>query len=150
MEGYDNLSVTFLSWAESNIAVAGPYWEEDYYTFTAKPGMKFIIIFFEFKNNGIRAQETPYFNEGEITTVEKGYIYSLWEPPAGVESEEYNPRESTEEEMEKLTGSSGGYEELLPEESAKGRIVYEIPVEYTSYEAAIELYSVEYLIRFNP
>ena len=75
LEGYDNLAVTFLSWIESNIAIAGPYSGDTYYTFTAKPEMKFIILFFEFKNNGVRAQEIPYINEGEIITSEKGYIY---------------------------------------------------------------------------
>jgi len=138
----------FFLWTESNIAIEEPFSMNIYNTCTAKPGMKFVIIFFEFKNNGIRIQETPNFNEGEITTAEKGYIYESWS--AGINEEEYNRREPTEEELEKLIGASGGYKELLPEESVKGCIVYEIPVEYTPYKAtAFDLYPGEYLIRFN-
>ena len=137
LKGYDNLSVTFLSWAESNIAIEGPYMGDTYYTCTVKPGMKFIIIFFEFKNNGIRAQETPYFNEGEITTAEKGYIYEMWSTGFSHDEEEYNRRESTEEEVEALIGNSGAYEKLLQEESVRGCVIFEIPKDLTPTEANI-------------
>jgi hypothetical protein len=131
-----NLSLTLLSWEESNIAVDGPYSGDEYYTFTAKPGMKFVILIFKFQNNWIRVQETPYLNAGEIAT-DRGYIYSVWDPPLGVSSEEYKPRKATNEEVEKLIGDSGGYEDLLPEESVKGCVVFEIPEGQTPIEASI-------------
>lgn len=49
--GNKSLSLAFISWKESNIAVVGPYRGDEFYTFTAKPGMKFIILIFEFRNS---------------------------------------------------------------------------------------------------
>lgn len=133
--GNHNLSLTLLSWKESDIAIDGPY-GSGYYTFTAKPGMKFVILTYEFQNNWIRPQSTPYLNAGEIGT-NKGYIYTTWDPPLGVHSEEYKPRLATDEEVKTLVGDSGGYEDLLPEESVAGRVVFEIPEGETPVEASI-------------
>lgn len=134
--GRHDLSLTLLSWKESDIAVDGPYAENDYYTFTAKPDMKFVILIYEFRNNYIRPQETPYLDAGEIAT-NKGYIYPTWDPPVGIHSEEYKPRLSTDEEVKTLVGNSGGYEDLLPEQSITGRVVFEIPKDETPVEAGI-------------
>jgi hypothetical protein len=136
VEGKHNLSLTLLSWKEGNIAIDGPYWEDEYYTFTAKPGMKFIILIFKFQNNWIRPQETPYLNAGEIAT-DKGYIYPIWNPPVGIHSEEYKPRKATDKEIKTLIGDSGAFENLLPEESTVGCVVFEIPKDETPIEASI-------------
>jgi hypothetical protein len=148
VEGTDNISLTFLRWIESDIAVDGPYFENEYYTFTAKPGMKFVILIYEFQNNGIRPQETPYISAGEIAT-EEGYIYPAWNPPLGVHSEEYQPREATDNEIETLIGDSGGYVDLLPGapgESVVGCVVFEIPEGATPVEADLEC--IDPLVRF--
>ena len=108
--------------------------------------MKFIILIFKFQNNWIREQTTPYINSGEVS-IDKGYIYSLWNPIGGIWAEEYNPRRSTEEEIKTLIGDSGGYEKLFPEESTVGRIVFEIPEEEKAIEASIRY--VPYLIKFD-
>lgn len=131
-----NLSLMLLSWKESNIAVDGPYSGNEYYTFTAKSGMKFIILTFRFQNNWIRSQETPYLDAGEIGT-NKGYIYTTWNPPLGFSSEEYKPSKSTSEEIKNLIGTSGGYEKLLPEGSIVGSVVFEIPENEIPIEASI-------------
>jgi hypothetical protein len=123
--GNQDLSMTLIGWTESGIAVDGPYVGDEFYTFTARPGMKFIILEFVFRNNWVREQETPYLDAGEVRT-DKGYFYSVWSPPLGVHSEEYGPRLSTQEEMENL-GGSGAFEDLLPEESVRGRVIFEIP-----------------------
>ena len=123
--GKEDLSMTLIGWAESDIAVSGPYAGSGFYTFTAKPRMKFIILEFEFHNNWVRQQETLYFNKGEVRT-DKGYFYQVWSPPLGIHSEEYAPRPSTQEEVENL-GGSGTFEDLLPEESVRGHVVFEIP-----------------------
>jgi hypothetical protein len=146
VEGKRNLSLALLSWKESNIAVNGPYHPNEYYTFTAKPGMKFIILIYEFQNNWIRPQETPYINAGEIAT-NKGYIYPVWDPPLGVHSEEYKPRKATAEEIKALIGDSGAYEDLLPEESTEGCVVFEIPQDQTPIEASVVYVSP--LIKFE-
>lgn len=135
IRGKQNLSLTLLSWEESPIAVDGPY-ASGYYTFTARPGMKFVILIYRFQNNDVREQRTPYINAGEIAT-DIGYIYSVWTPPLGIWSEEYNPREATGEEVNRLIGDSGAYEDLLPEESITGCVVFEIPADATSVEASI-------------
>ena len=131
-----NLSLTLLSWIESGIAVDGPYSGSEYYTFTAKPSMKFVILIFKFQNNWIRVQETPYLNTGEITT-NKGYIYTIWDSPFGIHSGEYKLGKSTDEEVKTLIGDSGGYEDLLPEESTIGCVVFEIPEDEIPIEASI-------------
>ena len=135
VSGKHSLSLALLWWKESNIAVDGPY-STGYYTFTAKPGMKFVVLAYRFQNNWIREQTTPYLNAGEIGT-DEGYIYSVWSPPIGVHSEEYEPRKATSEEVENLIGDSGGYEDLLPEGSIKGCVVFEIPEGATPIEASI-------------
>ncbi len=135
VEGQHNLSLTLLSWEESNIAVDGPY-STGYYTFTAKPGMKFIILIYRFQNNWIRPQETPYLNAGEIAT-DKGYIYTTWNPPGGIHAEEYKPRKATDGEVKTFIGDSGGYENLLPEESTVGCVVFEMPADENPIEASI-------------
>lgn len=123
--GNQDLSMTLIGWTESDIAVDGPYVGDEFYTFTARPGIKFIILEFVFRNNWVRQQKTPYLDAGEIRT-DKGYFYSVWSPLLGVLSEEYEPRLSTQEEVESL-GGSGAFEDLLPEESVRGRVVFEIP-----------------------
>jgi len=146
IQGKQNLSLTLLSWEKSLIAVYGPYSSSSqYYTFTARPGMKFIVLIYRFQNNGIREQETPYIDAGEIAT-DKGYIYSVWSPPGGVYSEEYKPREATSEEVDRLIGDSGGYEDLLQEESTIGCVVFEIPADATPVEASLAYVPV--LIKF--
>lgn len=140
-----NLSMTLLSWRESNMAVVGPYSGDEYYTFTAKPGMKFVILIFKFQNNWIRVQQTSYLNAGEIAT-NKGYIYNMWDSP-GIHSEEYKPRKSTDEEVKTLIGDSGGYKDLLPEESIIGCVVFEIPEDEIPIEASIV--NVPSLIRYE-
>lgn len=146
----NNLSLTLLSWKESNIAVDGPY-TDGYYTFTAKPGMIFIILTFKFQNNWVRMQETPYLDAGEIGT-NKGYIYTTWNPPLGVSSEEYKPSKSTSEEIKNLIGTSGGYEKLLPEGSIVGSVVFEIPENETPIEASIVYVPslIKYGVNYSP
>jgi hypothetical protein len=130
-----NLSLTILWWKESNIAVWGTYGGE-YYTFTAKPGMKFVILAFQFKNNWIREQDTPYLSSGEIST-DKGYIYPIWTPPSGVSSTEYNPRPATPQEIKDLIGDAGAFEHLLQEQSVDGCVVFEVPQDATPVEATV-------------
>lgn len=134
--GKHDLPLTLLWWKESNIAVDGPY-ADGYYTFTARPGMKFIILAYKFQNNWIREQETPYLSAGEIGTAPKGYCYKVFDPHLGVHSEEYNPRKATSEEVNTLIGDSGGYERLLPEQSVTGCVVFEITEDATPIEASI-------------
>jgi len=123
----EQISVTFLWWKESEIAVNGPY-VSGFYTFTAQPGMKFVILALEFRNAGIRPEYTPYFDEGEIYT-SKGYFYPIWNPIGGIWAEEYSPQESTPQEIQELIGVSGGFVNLLPEESVTGCVVFEIPAD---------------------
>ncbi len=139
-----NLSMTLISWRESDMAVDGPYIGNEYYTFTAKPGMKFFILIFKFQNNWIRVQQTPYLNSGEIAT-NKEYIYNMW-TSVGIHSQEYKPRKSTYEEVKILVGNPGGYEDLLPEESTIGCVVFEIPEDEIPIEASIV--NVPFLIKY--
>lgn len=133
----ENLSLTLLWWKESQVVIHGEYAGGEYWTFTAKPGMKFIILAYEFRNNSVREQETPYLSAGEILTAPKGYYFELWDPPLGVHSKEYKPRRATAEGMETLKGDSGGYEKLMPEQSVVGCIKFEIPEDATPVEADI-------------
>lgn len=146
--GTDNISFTPLWWAESSIAVYD--WGDemtghDYWTFTAKSGMKFIILAFELKNNSIRSRTTPWiggthlFSYSEIVT-DQGYIYPVWDNPSPYysESDEYNPRKSTEGEINNLIGDSAAFKKLLPGESVVGCVVFEISEEATPVEVDLD------------
>lgn len=97
--------------------------------------MKFIILFYEFQNNWIKVQTTPYIHSGEIFT-DEGYVYNVWSPPSGIYSEEYNLRIATEE-VNELIGNSGGFEELLQGESIMGYAVFEIPKDAEPIDAKL-------------
>lgn len=145
VRNHQNLSLTFLWWKESNIAVRE--WSENYYyTFTAKPGMKFVILAYRFQNDGIRAQSTPYFSSGEVAT-NKGYIYSIWTAPGGLSSKEHKPRTATTDEIRNLMGKLGAFKQLLPGESTEGCVAFEIPADTTPIEAS--LVYVPLLIRYR-
>jgi hypothetical protein len=133
-------SLTFLWWKESPIAVDGPYFENDYYTFTARPDTKFVIIAFRFRNDWKSPLETPSLSGTVIT--DKGYEFPAWSPPLGVQSKEYGPRPSTQEELRALPGNAAAYEELFPEqESGQGVLVFEVPIDRSP--ASIQLSYVD-------
>ena len=137
------LSMTLLWWQESNIALD----RFGYETYTAVPGRKFIILAYEFRNDGNREQITPSLGDGEIVTAPKGYCYKDWNPfLLGISSWDYNPRKASPEEINTLIGDDAAYERLLPEESVKGCMVFEIPQDATPVEATI--IGIPYLIKF--
>ena len=121
--------MTIDSWEESNIAVEGPYSGNDWYTFTAKPDMKFVVLRYRLTNTGLREQTTPYFDSGEVLTTPKGYFYSVWHSPLGVYSVDYQPRRATAEETS-LLGHSGAFEKLLQEQTTTGRVLFEVPKDF--------------------
>jgi len=142
--GYHNMSMTLLSYRESDIAVNGPYWPDTYYAFTTKPGRKFVILIYKFKNNWNRPQTTPYIDSGEVTT-DRGNIFPL----ADLSIYEYDTRDPTQEEIDELAKDSAGYVELWPgEESEKGRVVFEIPEDERPVE--IKLSGVPPTIKLIP
>lgn len=143
--GKNSLSMTILSAIESNICVDGPY-ATDFYTFTTQEGMKFITLTYELQNDWIGEQITPVMAYGEILT-DKGYYYNYWNPPVGVLSDEYQPRKSTEDEVEKFIGREGSLTELLPEETIIGCAVFEIPEDQIGIE--ITLSHVPYKINIE-
>lgn len=124
----DSISWTPLWWKESRIATYEVS-EGVYYAVTAKPSMKFIILAFEFRNNGRSPEETPYLSYGQIAT-SKGYIFPIWDGSG-------KRRRATEKEVSELIGSSGGYEELLPGETTVGCAVFEIPKDEEPVEIKI-------------
>ena len=134
-----NLSLIPLSWKKSNIAVKGPYFEGEYYTFTAKPGRKFVILIYKFQNNWIRPQETPTPSADKICEIvtDRGYIYPIWNLFGIEEYKAYKSRIATNEEVDILVGDFGDCKNLLPEESVKGCAVFEIPEDQTAIEASI-------------
>ncbi len=132
--GLTNMSMTILSYMEGDIAVTYSISQDEYITWSPLEGRKFIVITFEFQNNWIKPQSTPYLHEGEITT-DKGYIYPIWD----YSSEHGEYRDSTEAEISIYIGKHGALVELLPEESGVvGCIVFEIPKEEKVMEASID------------
>jgi len=119
-----NISWMPIQIKESKIAVEGPF-IKGYYTFSAKCGWKFIILEYEIQNIGTRPEEAFYPEYGEIAT--GSYIYPAWEPPAGLLSKGYVIRESTPQEVKELIGDRAEKRELLPGETARSCVVFEIP-----------------------
>lgn len=131
-----DFSLTLLWWRESLISVDGPYVGGEYYTFTAKPGRKFAIIAFRFRNEANGPRETPYL-AGSVVT-DKGHVFPCWSPPVGIHSDEYQPRPSTEDEVESLIGFSAGFVDLFPgEESPVGVLVFEVSDDDTPQTASL-------------
>jgi hypothetical protein len=135
-EGYDPapFSMMLLSCLETGIAVNGSQ-NDGYDTFTAKPGMKFVIIEYRLTNNDVRQHDTPLINGGDVRTAPNGYLYFAWSPPLGVQAAEYAPRQATQEELGRLSGDAGAYRTLLPGESVTGRVVFAVPTDARPLEA---------------
>jgi hypothetical protein len=131
------MSLTALVVQESATAVAGPY-NGYYYTYTARPGMKFVILGYRFTNTGVRRQITPSLVRGEVQTAPKGYYYSVWYPPPGAAG--YQWRYATAEEIRRLGANNGGLIPLLPEQTAEGRVVFEVPAD--ARPAEVQLWGV--------
>ena len=124
----DSISWTPLWWKESSVAVYEAS-EGEYYAVAAKQNMKFIILAFEFRNNGRSPEETPYLSYGRIAT-SKWHIFPIWQGSG-------KRRRATEKEVSELIGSSGGYEELLPGKTTVGCVVFEIPKDEEPIEIKI-------------
>jgi hypothetical protein len=138
-------TLTFLSWKESDIAVRGPY-VTGHYTFTAQPGMKFVIVAFKFRNDWKSPQYTPSL-EGTLVT-DKGHEFPVWDPPAGILSDECNPRQATEEERQTLPGDAAAYQELVPEaESEAGALVFEMPADEAPVSASLKYVDLPLLLQ---
>ncbi len=135
--GFD---MTLLSCQESAKVVLGPY-SGGYYTFTARPGMKFILLNYRFYNDRTKEQRTPYLSEGEVRT-NLGINYKVWQPIDGIWTEGYDARPATEEELIALDGSASAYKILLPEESARGRVVFKIPTDQSPTEVVLKSVTV--------
>jgi len=121
----NDMSLTLLWWKESKIALCR-WSKSEVYTINSKPGFKFVLLAYEFQNNGRRLGETPYIDKGEIATTQ-GYIYPSLDLGHRDYLEEHSPREPRSQELSEFIGDSGGYEKLLPRETVKGRIIFEIP-----------------------
>jgi hypothetical protein len=121
-------SITFLAAIESPIAVDGPYSGEEYWTFTALPDRKFLVLTFKLRNIGIRPLETALLSG--VATTDRGFQFPSWSPPSGIHSTEYAPRPSTPEEVQAMPSGTASFVELFPEqESAVDTMVFEIPAD---------------------
>jgi hypothetical protein len=149
-----DFSITFLSWKASDRVVdSREYYpfvssSSGYYTFKAKPGRKFIILTYELRNDGIRPKRVPSIMLGSIGT-DKGHILPYFCPPFySFEIDKSLVREATEEEIEDLKiGEVGDVRgELLPGETVRGRIEFEMLTNEEPIEASIEYVSP--LLRF--
>ncbi|MBI3953816.1 MAG: hypothetical protein HY330_04825 [Chloroflexi bacterium] len=123
------MSLTLLSVQESPIAVAGPYYGSYYYTYTAWPGMKFVVLSYRFTNSWVRQQTTRSLLRGEVQTAPKGYYYGVWYPPANANVAGYQWRYATAAEISRLGANNAGLIPLLPEQAAVGRVVFEVPAD---------------------
>jgi hypothetical protein len=139
-------SLTFLWWKESPVAVDGPYSGGGYYTFTARPDMKFVILAFKFRNDWKKPLQTPLLAGTVIT--DREYEFPAWSPPMGVHSEDYSPRPSTQEELQALPGNAAAFEELIPEqESEWGALTFEIPVDQSPMSAQLSYVDLPVLLK---
>ena len=136
VEGQPGLNLTLLSWQESDWVVNGPY-INDYYTFRAQPGMKFINVQYRFTNAGSDEQSTPYLNAGVLAIASQESSYSVWAPLDGIDAAAYTPHPATDDEIKALGGDEGAFETLLPGESVTGRLIFEVPESAVPLEARI-------------
>lgn len=152
IDSYDNLEMIFKSCLESNIAVEIGFPKA--YTCTAKPGNKFDIIFYEFKNNGNSQVKTPGI--GTLKDNTKDFIdfmvtddnskFPLWSNGWAHTDKEYNRREATADEVEKYVGEKSQLVDLSPGNSVKGSIAFEISSELKLKNISIRLKGKDYTI----
>ncbi|MBI2934417.1 MAG: hypothetical protein HYY29_02480 [Chloroflexi bacterium] len=141
LPGKINISFTFKYWSTGTQAVAQQ--QGTYFTYNARPGMKFVTLQYSFKNNHRVEQETPAVNIGEIVTGPRGFIYKLWLPPSGPDFQTYRPTESSPRLVSELGFTEAGNMKLLPEKSIDGRAVFEIPQEATPVEVMLAFLPVK-------
>ena len=115
---------------------SGPPWSR-----TARPGMKFIIVFIEWENNGDSSQKPPGIGgvlgcESELIAND-GSTYPIWLD--GWAHKDKNRRPATKEEVDKLIGTHGGYDPLRPGESSEGVTVFEIPTDLIPVKLELEI-----------
>ncbi|MFP3908575.1 MAG: hypothetical protein ACLFVX_01825 [Archaeoglobaceae archaeon] len=111
--GTSEVSLTPIGWRQSDIVAY--HYEGSNYTFTAKPGMKFVILAYRLHNNWKEEQRIPFLDAGELAT-DEGKVYDIWKP-----SQEYISRKTEEKALD-----SGTYEILLPGETINGQVVFEV------------------------
>lgn len=121
------MSFTFRYWNTRDHVAAMS--QGTYYVFVARPGTKFVVVSYLFKNDSTVQQQTPGVNSGEVTTKPNGYVYKLWAVPTGPEIDQYRPNLALGRDIAETGASSGGDAKLLPGESVEGRAIFEMPSE---------------------
>ncbi|MBI4332446.1 MAG: hypothetical protein HY673_14330 [Chloroflexi bacterium] len=132
--GRRSLDFTFLWWNAGDRAVSPVLGRN--YTFVARPGMKFIIVSYRFKNAFNVEEETPDINAGTMLTLPRGYAYELWMTPSPSDAL-YRVHESLPGEVAVLGATTGGSVKLLPGQTADGRVIFEMPAEMSPVEASL-------------
>ncbi len=135
--GTTHVSFTFLHWRSSDRAVVAA--QGSHVTYFARPGMKFIVLSYRFKNNGATEQVTPDIDAGRIVTRPKGNAHMLWEVPKGTELKDYRPAETMIADVSVLGDGNGAGVRLVADQEVDGRVVFEIPVDAVPFDAVLAL-----------
>ena len=117
-------AITFLGCTESEAAIWGP-WRSRYYYYPALSGRKFISLYYEFANTGVVKRKTPRLG-AELLTDPHGYRYKAWGARFEFDGKEYGARVATESEIQELGRDDAVWKNLLPGETVKGRVVFEV------------------------
>ena len=131
------IEITYRGWSEESIAIAGPY-NDGYYSFNALSGKKFVVLFFDVTNTGSREVEKPFIAGSEILTNPWGDYFDGWRPSSGINTEEYYPRKSSAEEIERF-GSwySGLRDGIKQRQTVQMTAIFEIPEDALPVQAEV-------------
>lgn len=135
------MSLKLLWWKESDIIIEGPYWDSRFRLYSVKSGMKFVTLVYKITNNWIESKDVP--NIGGYIKTDKGFYYGEWSPPF-----EGNYKQATQKEVNKFLGKYNGYKStLLPGQSTKGWITFEIPKDEKPVEIVLEGVNARILLK---
>lgn len=118
MDSNPGLRFKFLKWRESPIAVEGPFSGNEYCTYSAKPGMKFVVMDYKVRNADVRQHYVSQIGAAYVKT-SKGYEHTKFDHPGCNSDAAKTPcraRKSTPHEISELVASTITKSKLLPEE----------------------------------
>ncbi len=117
---------------------------DEFFIYSAQPKMKFVTLVYKITNNWVESKKVPDI-KAYIKT-DKGFYYdklnTKW-PQTG-----YNYESATKKEINEFLGKYNGYKStLLPGQSTKGWVIFEIPKDEKPVEIVLEGVNARILLK---
>ncbi|MBI2934935.1 MAG: hypothetical protein HYY29_05125 [Chloroflexi bacterium] len=134
--GMAGISFTFRYWAKSDRVIV--FSEGKHRAYSARPGMKFLVLTYKFQNNGATAQTTPGVGSGQVVTRPRGNAYKLWQVPTGADLAAYVSSEAMITDIQVMGDRDAGNVNLEAGQAVDGRIAFEVPADADPSDATLD------------